>query len=358
MFLRVGLLVASVILMITGLWAGVVRIGWALPAAGLAHLHGPLMVAAFFGTLIALERAVGLGKAWTYTGPTLMAIGGLAFLFHADLRWIMLTITAGGALYVAVAAYIYKLQPADFTFAMGLGALSLFVGDVFWMLGAAPQVISLWWTAFIVFIVSGERLELSRFLPKPLAAIRAIIVVILLGLLGLVIMPWQLNLGTRLLGLSFLLQAVWLLRYDIAWVNTRYREGVHKFMGVSLLTGYVWLLLGGLWLLAAGLPVPAGPSYDAPLHMVLVGFTFAMVFGHAPVIFPAVLRLRIRFHPSMYVPLWVLHLSLVARVLGDYLGSAPWRMWGGLFDALAVVTYFGLAMLVTLYGPEPAQASK
>ena len=357
MFLRVGLLVASVVLMVTGLWAGVVRIGWALPAGGLAAQHGPLMVAAFFGTLIALERAVGLGKTWTYIGPSLMAIGGLAFLFHADLRWIMMIMVTGGAFYVVIAAYIYKLQPADFTFAMGLGAVSLFIGDVFWTLGAAPQIVSLWWTAFIVFIVTGERLELSRFLPKPLYAIRAIIIVILLGLLGLVIMPWQLDLGVRMLGLSFVLQAIWLLRYDIAWVNTRYREGVHKFMGVSLLTGYVWLLVGGLWLLLAGLP-PAGPAYDAPLHAVLVGFTFAMVYGHAPVIFPAVLRLKIRFHPLMYGPLWVMHLSLISRILGDYAGSAPLRMWGGLFNALSAVIYFTLALLVTLFGPDPGEPSK
>ena len=357
MFLRVGLLVASVVLMVTGLWAGVVRIGWALPAGGLAGLHGPLMVAAFFGTLISLERAVGLGKAWTYIGPSLMAIGGLAFLFHADLRWIMMIMIVGGAFYVLIAAYIYKLQPADFTFAMGLGAVSLFIGDVYWALGAAPQIISLWWAAFIVFIVTGERLELSRFLPKPLYAIRAIIIVILLGLLGLVIMPWQLDLGVRMLGLSFILQAIWLLRYDIAWVNTRYREGVHKFMGISLLTGYVWLLVGGLWLLLAGLP-PAGPAYDAPLHAVFVGFTFAMVYGHAPVIFPAVLRLKIRFHPLMYGPLVIMHLSLISRILGDYAGSAPLRMWGGLFNGLSAVIYFTLTLLITLFGPDPDKSSK
>ncbi|WP_457636561.1 hypothetical protein [Oceanithermus sp.] len=356
MFLRVGLLVASVVLMVTGLWAGVVRIGWALPAGGLASLHGPMMVAAFFGSLISLERAVGLGKAWTYIGPTLMTIGGLAFLFHADLRWIMLIMLAGGAFYVAIAAYIYKLQPADFTFAMGLGAVALFIGDIFWTLGSAPQIISLWWMAFIVFIVTGERLELSRFLPKPKLAIDAIVVVILVGLLGLLILPWQLDLGARIVGLSFALQAIWLLRYDIAWLNARHREGVHKFMGISLLGGYIWLLLGGLWLMLAHLP-PAGPGYDAPLHAVFVGFTFAMVYGHAPVIFPAVLRLKIRFHKLMYNPLWVMHIALVARILGDIYGSTPLRMWGGLFNGLSAVIYFTVAMLVTLFGPEGTEDS-
>ncbi len=353
MFLRVGLLVSSVLLMVSGLWAGVVRLGWALPAGGLAGLHGPLMVAAFFGTLIALERAVGLGKAWTYAGPLLMALGGLGFLAGLDLRWVQLVLTAGAAFYVAVAVYIYKLQPADFTLVMGLGALALFVGDVFWLRAAAPQVTSLWWMAFIVFIVSGERLELSRFVPKPAAALRGFIAVTLLTLLGLALAAAGLFHAERLVGLGFLLQGVWLLKFDIAWVNLK-REGVHKFMGASLLTGYVWLLIGGFWMLAAGLP-PAGPGYDGPLHAVFVGFTFAMVFGHAPVIFPAVLRLKIRFHPAMYLPLWLLHAALVARLLGDELLSSPLRLWGGMLSALAVVLYFALAMGVTLFGRDEAQ---
>lgn len=353
MFLRVGLLVTSVVLMVTGLWAGVVRLGWALPAGGLAGLHGPLMVAAFFGTLIALERAVGLNKAWTYVGPVLMALGGVGFLAGVDLRWVQLVLTAGAAFYVAVAAYIYKLQPADFTLVMGLGALALFVGDLHWILGSPPVAASLWWMAFIVFIVAGERLELSRFVPKPVAAIRGFIAVTLLTLAGLALASLGVFHAERWVGLGFLLQGVWLLKFDIAWVNLK-REGVHKFMGVSLLTGYVWLLVGGAWMLLAGL-APAGPGYDGPLHAVFVGFTFAMVFGHAPVIFPAVLRLKIRFHPAMYLPLWLLHAALVARILGDYLLMGPLRLWGGMLNAVAVVVYFALAMGVTLFGKDEAQ---
>jgi len=36
-------------------------------------------------------------------------------------------------------------------------------------------------------------------------------------------------------------------------------------------------------------------GYDAFLHAVLLGFVFAMIFGHAPIIFPAVLGIRIPF---------------------------------------------------------------
>lgn len=353
MLLRVGLLASAVVLMVTGLWAGLVRLGLALPAGGLAGQHGPLMVAAFFGTLIALERAVGLGKAWTYVGPLLMALGGLGLLAGLEPRWVQLALATGAAFYVAVAAYIYRLQPADFTLVMGLGALALFTGDAAWALGAAPQVASLWWMAFIVFVVSGERLELSRFVPKPQAAIRAFIAITSLTLAGLVLAVLGVHHAERWVGVGFLLQGLWLLKFDIAWVNLK-RTGVHKFMGASLLSAYVWLLVGGAWMLLVGLQ-PANPAYDASLHAVFVGFTFAMVFGHAPVIFPAVLRLEIRFHPVMYLPLWLLHAALLVRLLGDLLLAQPLRLWGGLLSAVAIVLYFVLAMGVTLFGKNTAQ---
>lgn len=38
------------------------------------------------------------------------------------------------------------------------------------------------------------------------------------------------------------------------------------------------------------------------LHAVGPGFVFAMVFGHAPIIFPAITRLKIPFHPVFICP--------------------------------------------------------
>lgn len=50
--------------MLAGMWAGLVRLGWALPTVHLALplAHGPLMVSGFLGTLISLERAMALGS--------------------------------------------------------------------------------------------------------------------------------------------------------------------------------------------------------------------------------------------------------------------------------------------------------
>jgi len=97
--------------------------------------------------------------------------------------------------------------------------------------------------------------------------------------------------------------------------------------------------VGGLltWRFAS---VLAGPYYDAMLHTVFVGFVFAMIFGHAPIIIPAILdRTTSPYHPALYVPLLLLQASLLLRVVGDLLGWWPGRQWGGLLNALAVLLF-------------------
>ena len=39
-----------------------------------------------------------------------------------------------------------------------------------------------------------------------------------------------------------------------------------------------------------------------------------MVFGHAPIIFPAVLRVAVPYHATFYLPLALLHASLAVRL--------------------------------------------
>src|SRR4029453_1557886 len=121
--------------------------------------------------------------------------------------------------------------------------------------------------------------------------------------------------GMRLSGVGMVLLACWLLRYDLARRTVR-QTGLTRFIAVCLLSGYVWLGLGGVlnWCFGG---VLAGPYYDAMLHTVFVGFVFAMIFGHAPMILPAILRRTPSYHPTFYAPLGLLHASLLLRVVGD-----------------------------------------
>ena len=128
---------------------------------------------------------------------------------------------------------------------------------------------------------------------------------------------------------------------DVARRTIR-QQGLTRYVAVCLLSGYFWLGVAGL--LAPGLDGGFDSlRYDAALHALFVGFVFAMVFGHAPVILPAVLKVKLPFRKLFYAPLGVLHLSLLLRLGGDLAGNEGLRAWGGLLNG---VTVLGFALLV------------
>jgi hypothetical protein len=66
----------SIIALLVAIWAGWIRLGWPFPYAQptLPFAHGPLMISAFLGTLISLERAVAINKPWMYLAPLLSGL--------------------------------------------------------------------------------------------------------------------------------------------------------------------------------------------------------------------------------------------------------------------------------------------
>lgn len=322
-----------------GLWAGLLRLGWRLPTpqAGLAALHGPLMLAGFFGVVIGLERAVALKRAWTYAAPLLTGLGGLLLLVGVPGRAGPLLITLGSIGLVAVFALILRQHPALHTWVMALGALAWLVGNALWLAGRPLFSVVLCWAGFLVLTIAGERLELGRLLqlsPR-VRAVFGLIVALLLA--GLVVAGFNFDLGARVSGAACLALALWLLRYDIARRTVR-KTGLTRFIAVCLLSGFVWLAVGGgIGLIYGG--IPAGPIYDAFLHTLFVGFVFAMIFGHAPIIIPAVLGAPLAFMRSFYIHLSLLHLSLGLRVVGDLGGLAQVRLWGGMLNVCAIVLF-------------------
>ena len=66
---RLPLLVLGFVSLAAGVAGGLARLSaFEVPASAIA-LHGPLMVSAFFGTVISLERAAALGRLWPYAAP-------------------------------------------------------------------------------------------------------------------------------------------------------------------------------------------------------------------------------------------------------------------------------------------------
>ena len=352
---RMPLLALALLALLGALWGGLLRIGWRWPLlhAPLPLAHGPLIVGGFLGTLIGLERAVALGRRWAYAGPGLTGTGALALVLGAPAWLGPLLITGGSLMLVLVFAAIIRQQPALFTVTMGLGALAWFVGNALWLAGWAIPLIVWWWLGFLVITIVGERLELSRVLRRRPG--QYALFGVALGLFGGG-MLWSLialDRGVRLGGVGLIALALWLARYDIAHRTVR-RIGLTRFIAVALLSGYAWLALGGVLALVFG-GVMAGPAYDALLHAVFVGFVISMIFGHAPIIFPAVLRLPLSYDASCYGPLVLLHASLVARLSGDLLGLATLRKVGGLLNAIAILLFFANTLRLSR---RAAQASR
>ena len=344
---RLPLLILGFIALFAGIGAGLARLGWTMPeaAAGAAALHGPLMICGFFGVVIGLERAVAIGRWWAYAGPLLAGLGTAAALHGQHAATPGLTLAASAVLLAATLHVLWR-QREGFMLTLTLAAGCWTLGTALWAAGWAVHEVVGWWIAFLVLTIAGERLELSRFMPPSRSATRlfaAIVAAVLAALLAW-LQPW----GPRLFGVALLALAAWLLRHDIARRTVR-QQGLTRFIAVCLLSGYFWLALGGAVIAAAGL-APGSAAYDAALHALLLGFVFAMVFGHAPIIFPAVLRVAVPYHPGFYAPLLLLHVSLALRLAGDAGGSFDLKRWGALLSALALVAFIANTAAAVLRG--------
>jgi hypothetical protein len=64
-----------------------------------------------------------------------------------------------------------------------------------------------------------------------------------------------------------------------------------------------------------------------------------MIFGHAPVIFPAVLGIAIPYRPAFYGHLLALHLSLILRVGAGLYDWMPGRLWGAMLNVIALLLF-------------------
>lgn len=346
-FPRVLLLVAGVLTLVVGVLAGLTRLGWTvpLPRPDLAALHGPLMVTGFLGVVIGLERAVGLGRPWAYASPVLAALSAVALVAGLPVAQAAWGFAAGAAVLAAILFRVQRLAPALHHGVQGLAALLLVAGNALWALGQPPALVVPWWTGFLLLTIAGERLELNRLSPPHPLSRKLFVAVTALLLAGIGTRAAGLPWGARLEGLALVLLAAWLGRYDVARRTVR-TTGLTRFVAVCLLSGYTWLAVGGGLLLARGGHL-GGPLLDAQLHAVMLGFVFAMIFGHAPLIFPAILRTPVPFRPVFYLHLAVLQGTLLLRLAGDLLEpGAPFadpgalRRLGGMGNALTLLLFF------------------
>jgi hypothetical protein len=350
---RVPLLVLGLVSLVTGVFAGLVRLGVDAPAFAATHAgsHAALMIGAFFGTVICLERAVALGGVWPFLGPAAAGAGGMLMLAGTPLAGSQALLALAAAVLLAGGVVVVRRQMALFTVMLAVGAACWLLGNLAWIATGTVHAAVPLWLAFLVLTIAGERLELTRFLPARPSAAPSFVVVSALILAGAALAPLRADLGHGLFALGLLAMAVWLLVFDIARHNAR-QHGLTRFIAICLLSGYLWLAVGALAGLGGGL-APGHALHDMAMHAVTLGFVFAMVFGHAAIIFPAVLKVKIPYHPAFYFPLALLHASLALRVAGGLAELPALRAWGGVANALTLAVFIATMIVSVIRGGRP-----
>lgn len=353
-------LVIGILSLLTAIWGGLVRLPLPLPLpGGHAHwltFHGPLMVCGFLGTVIGIERAVGLPDRWPWLAPLLTATGALTLITGTGSDIGAVCLTAGSAVFVAVTLRVVSLRAETFTALLAIGGLAWLIGNLLWLADWPIARVVTWWMAFPGLTIVGERLDLSRF-QKPgrwaLPLLLAALTTFLVGLTSGAVWP---AIGDRLLGLGMIGLAGWLLRFDLAR-RTIHQPGLPRFMSACLLSGFVWLAVTGM-LAVFHVPLQPGASYDATLHAYFIGFVFAMIFGHAPVIFPGVLGRPMAFSRRFYIHVGLLHLSLIMRLAGALAGWPELRQWGAILNGISLVVFLGNTVAGMLHGSRIQVASQ
>ena len=344
----VPIMLGAIVILLAALWSGLVHLGLPLPRGGtsLHEGHGPMMILGFLGTLISLERAVALGARWAYLGPVAAGLGGLAVLVGVGDGVPALLVTVGGLVLLAVFVAVHRIQASMHNVVLASGAVCWVVAGCLWLAGWEVYQFLPWMAGFLVLTITGERLELSRLTGTAAGARGLFVATASVFVLGLIVSSFTEVSGVRIAGVGLIGLAAWLARFDIARRTIR-GSGLTRFMAAALLTGYAWLATGGvLWLVFGRMTEATShqASYDAMLHAIFLGFVISMIFAHAPVIVPAVLGRPLTYHRWFYVPLALLHLSLLLRLIGgDAVDNTLAWQWGGILNELAFLMYMGMA---------------
>ncbi|WP_017772194.1 hypothetical protein [Paraburkholderia kururiensis] len=350
LLIRCAKVLAAVVIALTlacALLAGLARLGVSVPAHAAANAawHGVLILPVFFGGLVSLERAVALQRRLYFVAPAAAILAGVMLAAGASPVVAQVLLVMAATVALAANVRVLQRQRAFHLYVLALAGLCGWFGNVVWfatgdVLDAVPA-----WLAFLVLTIAAERLELTRMLRLPRFA-RLSFCMPVAGLLAS--LPWSLwqpaN-GMRLFAASLVLLAAWLARYDIARYTVRQR-GLTRFIAVCLLSGYGWLAVSGV-LGFSGALLPGHPWHDAALHALTLGFVFSMVFGHAPIILPALTRLPVKYHPVFYLPLVALHGALALRVTGGLTDVFALRQAGGAASGAAIAA-FALTLLAAV----------
>ena len=341
---RLPLLLCGATALIVGICTGLVRLGLDAPLAALSEYHGPLLICGLFGTLTSLERAAMSHRRLDYAGPVLCAGGTVLILCGAAAAGAVLYMLAAAAVSAATLRSVL-IRKTLFATALAASAMSWLAGNVVWFYSASVPSAAGWWLAFLVFVIGGERLEFGGPGPKGYSFVLLFWASVAFMAAGGWITIAE-PAGALASGIGLILSGIWMMGNDMTLCRLRHR-GKARFLIVNLAAGYAWLTAGGLIQLMSA-PGTNAFTYDMTIHAVVIGFALSMVFGHALLVFPSILRIQLAFSRKLYVPLILLHAALVLRITGGLMEWNEARMLSGPMTALALAAFAAIVALGTL----------
>ncbi len=352
---RFPLLITGMLSLVMGMMAGLARVGVAVPefVVHLAWLHSVLMIPAFFGTVISLERAVALARFWAYFAPLSSALGAVFLLLGLPLSWAGSAFLLSSLIFIVASWRALQIQFAIQNLILLGGAGALLLGNIGLLVGVPVSELTLWWMGFILLTIAGERLELSRLVVRSEFKRRCLAGLCLVPVMGAFVAWMEPSVGQLIFAVGMAGMGVWLLAFDIARRTVR-MQGLTRFTAVCMLTGYLWLLGSALFFVVLSVNTEAHAYRDAALHSFFLGFVFTMVMGHALLIFPAVTRLKMPYSPWFYLPLCLLHGSLMLRILGPVDSMSAFLVWGARLNVLAIVAFLLLVLATVIRGRKKA----
>lgn len=296
--------------------------------------HGALMVVGFLAALIAAERAIALNNLFMNVASILFSCGGLllalGFELVTDVLW-----TGGVLSFVMWTGWMWLNFPKNFSnLFFTFAAVLLLVGVALFIRGLPSAWYGLAWAGFFVAFIVGERMDMMKIVnARPTSYVVAGLSVPT-ALVGLAFV------SKNLIAASFGLLLFSAARHDVALRLFR-RTGFSRYLAFGLGTAYAWLAMSiVLWSLSS--------SLDTILHSVFLGFVATMVFTHAPIILPAILKTKHMYSPYLYVPFFMLQAATAMRIFSAAMLNVGMWSLSGIVTVISVIAFLILGPVKTL----------
>ncbi|MEM2095195.1 MAG: hypothetical protein QW777_07540 [Candidatus Caldarchaeum sp.] len=323
------LLPPSFICLALSLAGGLSRMGVVQPPSQQIVLyHGPLLVVGFLAALIAAERAITLNNVFMHVASGFFSCGGLLLVFSSDFLTAVLWL--GGGLSFALWALwmIIKFRKNFSNLFFAAASILLLTGNTFFVLDYPTTYYVFAWVGFFITFIVGERMDMLKIA-------KASRLTYLTASLSIPLLFTGLALAEKLFfAAAFTTLLITAVKHDVA-LKFLGRKGFGRYLALGLTIAYAWLAVAALvWATSS--------STDAMLHSIFLGFVGSMVFAHAPIIFPAIMKISHFYTPILYIPFTLLQLSTLARVASAYTIQLGLWSLSGLLTVTAVACFIAV----------------